>query len=326
VLEEIRRVPGVASAALTTVNPLGGWTWGARISVEGREAVSPQTDLIVHHRLISPDFFRTMGIPLRQGRPFSDLDNQDNQPVVIVDERMAKHFWPGESPIGQRVKRGRPDSPHPWLTVVGVVGTVRDFGDYQDTWYLPYRQNPMAPSGERLYLMVRTTGDPMGVARPVGRALWSIDDHLAIAEISAMDRYYAASLSSERLSVLIVAVFASCGLLLAGLGQFGVMSYVVAQRTREIGIRRALGARQVDIVRMVLAEGMALAVLGIGLGLSAALVLTRALRGQLFGITPTSNPSYAVMGVLLMGVALLACYLPARRATRVDPMTALRYE
>jgi len=325
-LEVIERLPGVTSAAITTVNPLGGGTWGARVTLEGHEADSSQADLIVHHRLVSPGFFRTMGIPLRQGRYFSDQDNETSQPVVIVDERMAQHYWPGESALGKRIKRGRPDSPYPWLTIIGVVGPIKDIGDYHDTWYLPYQQNPLAPSAETLHLMVRTTRDPLTLSRPAGRALWTLDSHLAVSEVTPMDRYYAATLSGERLSAMIFTIFASSGLLLAGLGLFGLMSYVVGQRTREIGIRRALGARPESILRMVLAQGMALAALGISVGLSAALVLTRVLRGQLFGVTDIGGLTYAVVSLLLAGVALLASYLPARRAMRVDPMTALRYE
>ena len=325
VLERVKTLPGVVGAACTTSVPLvlRGGTNG--FAIEGKP---PAAGSDANHRQISPDYFRVMGIPLRAGRYFDEHDGTDSLPVAIINETMASKFWPNENALGKRFKVSGPKPDRPWLTIVGVVGDVRQMGldvPVKAEMYFPYRQMDVfwaAPS----QLAIRTAGDPMNVVAAVRREVWAVDKDQPISNVRTMEEILDGEVAPRRLQMSLLAGFAALALLLASIGIYGVLSYAVTQRTHEIGIRMALGARRRDVLRMVVGDGMRLALWGVGIGLAAALALTRMMASLLYGVTATDPSTFALVPVLLLFVALIASYIPARRATKVDPQVALRYE
>jgi putative ABC transport system permease protein len=248
--------------------------------------------------------------------------------VILINRRLAEQYWSGEDPTGKRMKVGPVDSPNPWLTVVGVVGDVRQsglYGDLRMDMYAPYAQDRRAFIAPR-DLVLRTTGDAASVAGAVRQAVWSVDKDQPVSHVRTMDQVFAAAISQERFQALLLGLFAALALVLACVRLYGVISYSVAQRTHEIGVRMALGARPGDVLKFVLRQGMGLTVVGLGVGIGIGLLATRVLSDMLYGVTPRDPLTFVGVPALLLLVAFLACYIPARRATRIDPLVALRYE
>jgi len=267
-----------------------------------------------------------MGIPLVRGRDFTEQDTTETTYFVVVSEKLAKHFWPGQDPIGKRLKPGSTTSDSPWREVIGVVRDVRqnDFvADPKLQMYMSYRQLKfLAPNA----LVVRTSVDPMSLAMPLRNAVWSVDKDQPVSNIRSMDEIVSAAVARQRFSTMLLGIFATLALVLAAVGIYGVMSYTVAQRTREIGIRLALGAQRGDVLRLTMGQALKLVSMGVGIGLIAAFILTRVMASLLFGINATDPTTFVVIPLVLMSVALLASYIPALRATKVDPMVALHYQ
>jgi putative ABC transport system permease protein len=327
VLRKIHEVPGVDSAGMITFLPLSFHGMNFSFSVEGQPATSDSKLPFALFRVVSPDYFRAMGIPLRRGRFFDTRDSADAQPAVLINRRFAEQYWPGEDAIGRRLKVGPLDSPNAWLTVVGVVGDVRQTGLYEQKleFYVPYaqeRRSFMAPRD----LVVRSKRDPAVIAAAVRNAVWSVDKDQPVSNVRTLDQVFAAAISQERFQALMLGLFAALALLLACVGLYGVISYAVVQRTHEIGVRMALGAQPLDVLRLVIRQGMTLTLAGLVVGIVAGTLVTRVLSDLLFGVTPRDPLTFAGVPVLLLVVAFFACYIPARRATRIDPLTALRVE
>jgi putative ABC transport system permease protein len=275
---------------------------------------------------VSADYFRVLGTPLLQGRFFGAGDDEQAPPVALVDEALVNRFFPNADPVGRQIKPGPRESKAPWMTIVGVVGNIKTDGfDQPDQphLYVSMLQNP----GYAMAVYVRTNGSSAaGLTQAVRQQVQAVDPNLPLFGERTMDDLVSASLAQRRFAMQVVGLFGLLALLLAGIGIYGVMAYSVAQRTREIGIRMALGASTGSILSWLLRQGMRLTLIGVGVGLIGALAITRLLRGLLFGIAPTDVVTYAGLTILLAVVSLLACYIPARRATKVDPLIALRYE
>jgi putative ABC transport system permease protein len=315
----------VRSAALAMSVPIRGASWDRVFYAFDRPIPSradlPQSDYIP----VSRNYFETMGMRLLRGRAITGADTAESAQVVVINETLAKRIWPGEDPIGKRLKAGYPASDEPWREVIGLVNDVKFNGVERETsmqTYMPYSQEPRTG----VSLVVRTHGDALAVAASVEEAIHEIDNDLTVYSIWTMDQLLGNSLSQRRLTLVLLGSFAVLALLLAAVGVYGVISYAVRQRTHEFGIRMALGAQAGDVLRLILVNGLKLSMIGIALGLGAALVLTRWMESLLFGVRPTDPLTLCVIAAALLGVALVACWIPARRATRVDPMIALRHD
>jgi predicted permease len=331
VLARVAQLPGVVGAGYTTAVPLTGMT-AHGLTLEGRQA-DPNVNWNAIHRQVSPDYFRAMGIELRQGRAFNAGDNERAASVAAINETMARQFWPGENPIGKRFKAGLLDSPEPWLTIVGVVADMRQMGvdtPVKAEMYVPYRQFPRESTLYPLFaprdLVIRTTAEPSSLVPAVRQAVREVDPYQPLSNIRTMDEVLARVTAQRRVGMILLTAFAALALLLAALGIYGVLSYFVLQHMPEIGVRMALGAQTGDVLRLVLGKGMRLALMGIAIGLIGAFALTRLMESLLFGISAIDPLTFAGVAMLLALVALIACYIPARRAMKVDPMVALRYE
>lgn len=324
VLRRVRPLPGVKSAAIAGNLPLTYNGDSMSIGAEGIPDPAPGQGVDVIYRVIGPGYLETMGIPLVRGRDFNDRDAVDSNYGVIISEKMAQHYWPGQDPLGKRVKPGSTTSQAPWREVIGVVKDVRqnDFvAPPKMQMYFSYRQLKDLSANA---LVVRTTVPPMTLAGPVRNAIWSVDKDQPVADIDTMEHIVSGAVARQRFSMLLLAIFAALALVLAAVGIYGVMSYSVAQRTREIGIRMALGAQRSDVLKMTVKQGLALVGTGLVIGVVAAFLLTRVMASLLFGISATDPVTFLGISFVLLAVAVLASYIPALRATRVDPMIALR--
>jgi putative ABC transport system permease protein len=328
VLRRIKEVPSVENAGMISFLPLSFSGMNFSFTVEDQPA---QRDMALPgalYRVISPDYFKTIDIPLLRGRSFDLHDTASSTAVVVVNRRLAEHFWPNQDPIGKRLKIGSADSQNPWATVVGVAADVRQaglYGDQKFEIYASYNQDSRGFAAPR-DLIVRTTSDLTAMTAAVRQAVWSVDKDQPVSNVRTMQQVFAATVSRERFQTLLLTIFATAALVLACVGLYGVISYSVAQRTHEIGIRMALGARRTHVLKLVIIQGMALTFTGLAVGLGLAAAVTRVLTEMLFGVTAMDPMTFMAVAGLLLVIALFACYVPARRATKVDPLTALRYE
>ena len=323
-LTRVSALPGVEAAAGTTNVPLKGGGWGRSLTVEGFPVLSVGQAPMIQHTVTTPGYFRVMGIPIVTGRDFNEWDSKDAEKVTIIDERLAREYWPNESPIGKRIRFGPPEDNEPWHKVIGVVGAVRHQqldAETRKSVYLPHLQ--VAANGLSLVVRAKNPSSLAGVMRSQVREM---DPDLPVNELMLMEEVVSQSIWQSRLYAILFSVFAAVAVLLAAIGIYGVMSYSVTQRTQEIGIRMALGAQVKDVLQLIVRGGLVLSLIGVAIGIAGAFALSRLLRTLLFGVTPTDAVTFIAVPLLLLFVALVACYIPARRATRVDPLVALRYE
>jgi predicted permease len=326
VLERVKALPGVAAAGYTTSVPLQ-WKGGvSKLLIEDRQ---PKPGVSYHavHRQVSTAYLQTMGISLKRGRYFEESDGLQTLPVAIINETMARQYWPDEDPLGRRFRMDQKFGP--WLTIVGVVADVRQMGmdvPVKAEMYLSYRQITSHQWFQPRDLVVRAAGDPMNLVAAVREEIRAVDPDQPISNIATMDMLLGEEAAARRSGMMLLSVFAGLALLLASLGIYGVLSYFVTQQTSEIGIRMALGAQRRDILRLVLRKGMEWTLLGVALGSVMALALTRLMKSLLFAVSAADPLTFAAVALFLIVVASLACWIPARRATKVDPIVALRCE
>ena len=332
VVERVRALPGVESAGGINHLPLAGDLWTRGFLIEGRPRPRPGDLPAAVYRIVTPGYFQTMRLPLLRGRDINDADDSGAPGVVIINERAAKAYWPRENPIGQHIAISESeDNPSTWLTVIGVSADAKQsdwaYPAYPEIYLAAFQtRNYLEDKGAYITLVARGTGNAAGLMSAMKDAVWSFDRNLPISEIVTMDGVVADATAEPRFEMLLLAIFAAVALLLAAVGIYGVMSYSVSRRTHEIGIRMSLGGSRGDVLRMVLRQGMMLALGGSAAGIAAALVLSRLMTSMLYGIRPTDPVTFAGVAIALSLVALIATYIPARRATRIDPMAALHYE
>jgi len=325
----IRALPDVEHVALIDALPLEPGR-DILFTIEGGSGLKlPEAVLDADFRAVSPEFFQTLRIPLLRGRAFSEADNASGAPVVIINQTMARMFWPDEDPIGQRIWIGKPMGPE-WTEpspreIVGIVGDIHgaSLAIVPDpTMYLTYAQRPIVQA----YFVIRTRQSPMAAVPEFRNAMHDVDSDLPLAQVKTMEQVLLDSVTDWRFRTILLALFGGLAMFIAAIGIYGVISYSVAQRTHEIGIRMALGARREEVLKLVVGQGLKLALIGVAIGIAGALALTRLLSSLLYGVKPTDPPTFIAVSLILTAVALAACYIPAHRATKVDPMVALRYE
>jgi putative ABC transport system permease protein len=335
-LERTRALPGVQAVAAVNGLPLGA---GAEIfpgAVEAHPTPAGAHVPMLWEKIITPDYLRIMKIPVLRGRAFTEADAAPGaQAVVIVSKATAEHFWPGQDAVGEHI---RPNWEKDWRTVVGVVGDVREFDIKRDSasWidgviYSPYGPHAIRGSGAAappsdMTLVIGTSGDRVQIAGELKNVVAGLNNEVPVSQVSTMKNWVSEAMAEPRSTSALFSVFAALALLLGSVGIYGVVSYSVAQRTREIGIRMALGARQQEVLMLVVGQGVKLALAGVAIGIAGGLMLTRLMSELLYGVHATDPMTYGAVAVLLLLVALAACFIPARRAMRVDPMVALRYE
>jgi predicted permease len=326
--ERIAQFPGVDSAAATFIDP---FLWGGLqrgFAVEGHAPISNAEADTVYYQEIGPNYFHTMGIPLMQGRDFSMRDSLSTSGVVLVSESFARRYWPGQDPVGKRIRYGGADSTNPWLQVIGVVGNVKYNSLRQDPEAEPVIYGALLQSEViiNMSLVVRTHNSPEAMLGPLREEMQRIDPAIPVYNVATLSERMRQDSAETRSYGLLLALFAALALVLAAVGIYGVMSYWVTQRTREMGIRLSFGAKPRDLQRLVIGEGIRLALAGIVAGALGATLVSRAMASLLYDVKPFDPALFAALAAGLTGVVILACYIPARRATRVDPMVALRYE
>jgi putative ABC transport system permease protein len=329
VLQRVEHLPGVVAAGYSTSIPLA-WKGGTSgFYPEGLKSPVPGMAYDANHRQVTANYLKAMSIPLRQGRYFESSDNAQSLPVAIINETMARQYWPGENALGRRFKLGDPDENTPWIEIVGIVADVRQMGidePVKAEMYFPYQQD----NGSIWYiprdLAIRTSGETSNLVGAVRQIIREVDPDQPVSNVATMAEVLGTEAAQRRMGMIMLAGFATLALLLASLGIYGVLAYFVTQHTNEIGVRQALGATPGNILWLVLRKGMGLTFVGVGIGLLAAFALTRLMSSLLFGVTAADPLTFATVPLLLVLVALLACYIPARRATKVDPLVALRYE
>jgi putative ABC transport system permease protein len=322
ILDRVQNRPGVASATLSASLPGFGSGWTNDIFPEGQSPLNPGEMINVDWDIVSADYFKTMRIPILKGRTFTRDEDSEGKPVLLIDENLARRFWPNEEAVGKHIKY---DSPI-WHEVIGVVKEVKIYGSESKPLIKIY--TPLGRSAQRnAVLSVRTTHtDPQSLVSAITREIHSLDKDLPITQISTFEEILAREVSPKTFNTGLLSILAALALVLAAIGVYGVTSYAVAQRTHEVGIRMAIGANRRDVLKLFMREGLKLVLGGIALGLAGAFALTRLMASLLFAVSPTDATTFALVAIALLVVALFACYIPARRATKVDPLVALRYE
>jgi putative ABC transport system permease protein len=333
VMDRVSALPEVQSASAVDFLPLTGWNVFCNFEIEGHPVAETDEQPTTQYRVSDWRYLKTMGIAVKEGRAFEATDGPDAQPVAIINQTLAKRYWPGQDALGQHIKlifpaTRQPWDPEPhdgWLEIVGIAADARDWnwGDPKvGQMYLPMTQDP----SRIMHLVVRSTGDPTQLTNDIRRAVEAVDPNQPVTDVRSMDGYLTIALAQRRLNMSLLAFFAIVAGVLAAIGIYGVMGYAVEQRSHEIGIRMALGARPDDVVKMIVRDGMKMALLGLGIGLAGSFIAMKYLESQLYGIKARDPLTFIGVGAALALVALAACYIPARRATKVDPLSALRYE
>ncbi|HEY6393284.1 MAG TPA: FtsX-like permease family protein, partial [Bryobacteraceae bacterium] len=320
-LERIQAAPGVRAVGMIKLLPLQNWGSNGDFAIEGRPPTEPGQAPFAESRDVSPGYFRAMGIPIVRGRDVFAQDSATSLPVVMINDALARKYFQGQDPIGQKIQWDG------WRTIVGVAGSIHQAGLDQaplPELYFPAAQRPGSIAG--MTLVISSNVEPTSLTRAIESAIHSVDPSQPVFGVKTMERVVSDSLSSQRLYVWLLGVFAAIALILASAGIYGVMSYLVTRRTQEFGVRMALGASASDILRMVLRQSLMLIAVGVAIGLVGAFAVTRVLTNFLFGVKPTDLLTFGTVSMVLVIVALIATYLPALRATKVDPMVALRYE
>jgi putative ABC transport system permease protein len=324
-VEQIKTLPGVKSVGGIDPLPFSNSNVSTGFVVEGAPEVPLSDRPDVGQRAVTPTYFETMGIPVLKGRSFTAQDRDNTPHVIIVNEALASRYWPNQDVMGKRLGFADDPSKQSWREIVGVVGNVKHFGletEANPEVYFPYQQLPK----NFMSVVVRTSSDPMSMIPAIRSQVSTIDKDQPVFDIMTMDQRLAKSVASNRFVMLLLGTFSVLALGLAAVGLYGAMAYMVSQRTQEIGLRMALGASRSDVFKLVVGKGMRLAIIGTAIGLVASLALTRVMRTLLFEVTPNDALTLVIVPVVLLTVALLACYIPARRATNVDPLTSLRDE
>jgi predicted permease len=324
-LERLAALPGVQSTGMIHHLPLAGAAWFTNVDLEGHPRAPNEAALRAGWRVISGDYFRTMGIPLLRGRAFTQSDRRESAPVVIVNDAFAKVAWPGEDPIGKRFLAGNATRVGGAVTVVGVVGGVRHLSLDASPGPELYRPNAQTPMGA-VTLVLRAAGDPLAIAPLARETVHGVDPDVPISDVRSLDQVISASVARPRLIMTLLLVFAAVGVILGAIGVYGVIAFVVGDRRREIGVRIALGADPSTVATGVVMHGVRYAAIGVAIGLAGAVAVTRLMRSLLFGVGTTDPMTFAALSALLVVVAALASYVPARQAARTDPMVALRME
>jgi putative ABC transport system permease protein len=321
-LQQVKSTPGVEAVGVVNQLPFGGRNLGLNFTVVGQPPARPEDTASANFRSVSPGYLQAMGIPLKRGRDFNEHDTRETTPVALINETLAKQYFANEDPIGKQLNIEGQQAPREIVGIIGDVKQIKLDAEGKSEIYVPYFQLAVAA----MNIVVRTQTDPGSMTGAVLQQISRVDPDQPVFQVKTMDQYLGESMAQRRLSTVLLGVFAALALVLAAIGVYGVMSYLVSQRTREIGIRMALGAKQLDILKLVVGHGMWLAFLGIVLGGAAALLLTRIMTSSLYGISASDPLTYIGISLLLAIVALLACLIPARRAIKVDPNIALRYE
>jgi putative ABC transport system permease protein len=307
--------------------PLSGDSLNHDFLIEGRPPITPGDEPSLETRSVLGDYFKVMQIPLQRGRDFGPQDFDEKAPLVgIANDTLVRQYFQNEDPLGKRIRWAR--SPEvQWITIVGVAGDVKHFGldlPEEPALYTPYTQ--INPWKRWMSIAARTQGDAAATGQALKKEIWKVDSQLPVTKVETMSDVAATSFAARRFNMSLLSLFAGLALALAAIGIYGVMSNAVTQRTQEIGIRLALGARAIDVLKLIIRNGLTLVLIGVAIGLGGAFALTRLMTTLLFGVTPTDGLTIAIVSAVLIVVALLACFIPARRATKVDPLVALRYE
>jgi putative ABC transport system permease protein len=324
-LDRLAALPGVEAAGATSGLPLSGQEHLSMVTIEGAPKVAPGQEIVSDQRIVTPGYFAALKIPLRRGTLLPDLVPADGQRLAVINETMAERFWPNNDPLGRRIKLVAYEQSAPWHTIIGVVGDTRHSGldsALRPQVYVHHAQEP----NEQMAVVLKVAGDPLAVAEPARAAVFALDPKQPVARVRTMDDVIRASVATRRFNMFVVATYAALAGTLALVGLYAVVAYSVAERVVEMGVRLALGAQPSDLLRLVLTDGLKLVAAGLSIGLVAAFLLTRFLETMLFGVHARDAATFVVVPLVLLAAALLGCLIPALRAMRVNPATALRAE